>query len=57
MPTDTAIAIAAIVFVFVVFGATLALVDFFTRDYRAPEAQYFGGREAQESPRYHERKA
>jgi hypothetical protein len=57
MPTETAITIAAIGLVFVVFGGTLALVDFFMRDYRAPGVQYFDGHHTQESSNDNEKKA
>jgi hypothetical protein len=44
MPTETAIMIAGIVLVFAVFAISLAWVDFFTRDFRAPGATYFDER-------------
>jgi archaellin len=41
MPAETALVIAGIVLVFAVFAAALAWASFYTRDYRAPGAQYF----------------
>lgn len=38
MPTETAIVIAGIVLVFVVFMAALAWASYYTRNYRAPGA-------------------
>jgi archaellin len=40
MPTETAIVIAGIVLVFAVFAVALAWASFYTRNYRAPGAQY-----------------
>ena len=44
MPTETAIVIAALVFVFAVFAIAIIWADIRTRDYRAPGAKYFDGR-------------
>ena len=41
MPTETAIVIAGIVFVFAVFAISLAWASYYTRDYRAPELKHF----------------
>jgi hypothetical protein len=40
MPTETAIVIAGIVLVFAVFAAALAWASFYTRNFRAPGAEY-----------------
>jgi multisubunit Na+/H+ antiporter MnhC subunit len=40
MPTETAIVIAGIVVVFGIFALALAWASYYTRDYRAPGAEY-----------------
>jgi hypothetical protein len=40
MPTETAIILAGIVLVFVVFAVTLAWADYYSRNFRAPGAAY-----------------
>jgi hypothetical protein len=41
MPTETAIIVAGIVVVFVVFAVVLAWADYQTRNVRVPNATYF----------------
>jgi len=41
MPTETAIVIAGIVLMFIVFAAALAWADYYTRNVRVPDAKYF----------------
>jgi hypothetical protein len=41
MPTETAIIVAGIVFMFALFAIVLAGIDFYTRGVRVPGAQYF----------------
>ena len=43
MPTETAIAVVALVVVFAAFAVALAWADVYTRDCRTPGAKYFGG--------------
>ena len=45
MPTDIAIIVAVLVFIFAVFAVVLAWADIYTRDYRAPGGKYFDGRQ------------
>lgn len=40
MPTDVAIIVALIVFIFVLFGLALAWASYSTRKFRAPGATY-----------------
>ena len=44
MPTETAIVVAALVFVFAVFAVAIVWADYRTRDYHAPGAKYFDGK-------------
>ncbi len=41
MPTETAIIVAGVVLVFVVFAGALAWASFYARGVRAPGATYF----------------
>jgi len=41
MPTETAIAIAAITGVFAAFAIVLAWASYYTRDYHAPDSKHF----------------
>ena len=41
MPTETAIVVAGIVVVFIVFAIVLAWADYQTRNVRVPNATYF----------------
>jgi hypothetical protein len=47
MPTDVAIVVALIVFVFVLFGLALAWASYSTRNFRAPGTTYDFQRESQ----------
>jgi hypothetical protein len=45
MPTETAIVVAALVFVFGVLTASMIWADIYTRKVRTPGAKYFDGQE------------
>ena len=45
MPTDIAIVVAVLVFIFAIFAAAMAWADIYTRDCRTAGAKYFDSRE------------
>jgi hypothetical protein len=48
MPTETAIVVAGIVFMFAAFVVALASIDYYARNFRAPDATYFHQPDAKE---------